>query len=250
MWILFENQYEPPTKGPYGDVSTPNCDTIIHKLIVSYSSNLCKLNLNRLNFWIHWLPKANISTMSPVLVGCNVSSIDILLLFILCQCNVMTLLKKPSTVGPGLSDFILPFYTIPSIFTTFCFKLEQLEHLCSENTPPPPHSWLPIPLSHIGSQVKRRQSQSYKFKKFTKILNFWILKLALHTTHLLKLLDKMCKYEMDPMSIVEDTEPTRFYQQTDRGTDRQMDKVIPVYPPFNFVEAWGTKRRINFHISI
>ena len=138
MWILFENQYEPPTKGPYGDVSTPNCDTIIHKLIVSYSSNLCKLNLNRWNFWIHWLPKANISTMSPVLVGCNVSSIDILLLFILCQCNVMTLLKKPSTVGPGLSDFILPFYTIPSIFTTFCFKLEQLEHLCSEDTPPPP----------------------------------------------------------------------------------------------------------------
>ena len=41
----------------------------------------------------------------------------------------------------------------------------------------------------------------------------------------------MCKYEMDPMSIVEDTERTRFCPQT--------DKVIPVYPPFNFVEAEG-----------
>ena len=31
----------------------------------------------------------------------------------------------------------------------------------------------------------------------------------------LKLLDKMCKYEMDPASIVEDTERTRFCPQTD-----------------------------------
>ena len=38
---------------------------------------------------------------------------------------------------------------------------------------------------------------------------------------LLKLLDKMCKYEMDPMSIVEDTERTRFCPQTDRRTDRR-----------------------------
>ena len=58
------------------------------------------------------------------------------------------------------------------------------------------------------------------------ISNFWILKWALHATHLLKLLDKMCKYEMDLMSILEDTERTRFCPQT--------DKVILVYPPFNF----------------
>ena len=57
--------------------------------------------------------------------------------------------------------------------------------------------------------------------------------------HLLKLLDKMCKYEMDPMSIVEDTERTRFCPQTDRQTDGQTDKVKPVYPPFNFVETGG-----------
>ena len=33
----------------------------------------------------------------------------------------------------------------------------------------------------------------------------------------------MYKYEMDPMSIVEDTERTQFSPQT--------DKVKPVYPP-------------------
>ena len=66
-------------------------------------------------------------------------------------------------------------------------------------------------LPQLKKQVKRRQSQSYKFKKFAKISNFWIFKRALHVTHLLKLLDKMCKYEIDPMSIVEDTERTRFW---------------------------------------
>ena len=43
-------------------------------------------------------------------------------------------------------------------------------------------------------------------------------------THLLKLLDNMCKYEMDPMSIVEDTERTLFCPQTDRRMDGQMDR--------------------------
>ena len=110
-------------------------------------------------------------------------------------------------------------------------RLEQLERLRSEDTPrrlmiTPPG--LPIPLSHIGSQVKRRQSQSHKFKKFAKISNFWILKRALHATHL-KLLDKMCKYEMDPMSIVEDIERTRFCPQTDRRTDGQGDTSIPPF---------------------
>ena len=82
----------------------------------------------------------------------------------------------------------------------------------------PAASWLHILLSHIGTQVKRRQSQSYKFKEFAKISNFWIWKQTLHATHLLKLLDKMCKYELDPTSIVEDTERTRFCPQTDRRT--------------------------------
>ena len=112
-----------------------------------------------------------------------------------------------------------------------CSDLTRMKGCQDNSYNYPAASWLPIPLSHIGSQVKRRQSQSYKFKKLAKISNFFILKRALHATYLLKLLDKMCKYEMDPMSIVENTERTRFCPQT--------DKVIPVYPPFNFVEAGG-----------
>ena len=44
---------------------------------------------------------------------------------------------------------------------------------------------------------------------------------TLYATQLLKLLDKMRKYKMDPASIVEDTVQTRFCPQA--------DKVKPVY---------------------
>ena len=50
----------------------------------------------------------------------------------------------------------------------------------------------------------------------------------------MKLVDKMCEYEMDPISIVEVTERTPFCPQTDwqmdRRTDRRTDDVKPVYP--------------------
>ena len=90
--------------------------------------------------------------------------------------------------------------------------------------PPPPHGYQYYCPAHIRSPVKTRQSESYKFKEFAKTSNYWILK-TLHTTHL-KLLDKMCKYEMNPASIVEETERTRFCPQT----QRRRDKVKPVYP--------------------
>ena len=50
-------------------------------------------------------------------------------------------------------------------------------------------------------------------------------------THLLKLLDKMCKYEKDPASI------RSGHDSVHRQTDGWTDKVKPVYPPFNFVEG-------------
>ena len=43
----------------------------------------------------------------------------------------------------------------------------------------------------------------------------------------------MYKYEMDPVSIVEDTEQAQFCPQP----SGQMDKVKPVYSHFNFFEA-------------
>ena len=69
------------------------------------------------------------------------------------------------------------------------------------------------------------QSQSYKFKEFDKTSNSIMLKQSLHHTHPLKLFDRMCIYEMDLVSIVEDTERTWFCPQMDRRmglpTDRQ-----------------------------
>ena len=89
--------------------------------------------------------------------------------------------------------------------------------------PPPTHDYSYYWAVHFGSQVKRRQSQSYKFKEFAKTYNFLFLKKkkTLHATHPLKLLDEECKYEMDPESNVEDTERTRFCPQMYRRRARQ-----------------------------
>ena len=61
-----------------------------------------------------------------------------------------------------------------------------------------------------------------------------MLEQLLHATHPLKLLDKMCKYDMDPMSIVEDTGRTESDTilstdgQMDRWTDGQGETSIPL----------------------
>ena len=64
------------------------------------------------------------------------------------------------------------------------------------------------------------------------------------------MLDKMCKYEMDPASIVKDTEQIWFCPQTDRRMDGQTDKVKPVYPPFNCIEAGGIIKCIPWWLNI
>ena len=79
----------------------------------------------------------------------------------------------------------------------------------------------------MGSQVKTRQSQSYKFQEFAKTSKFSIMIKTLHATQLLKLFDMMCNYEKDPTSIVENTERTRFCPQTD---------MVTSIPTFKFVE--------------
>ena len=96
-------------------------------------------------------------------------------------------------------------------------KKERLECLRSEIPPAAP--WLPILVIHIRSQVKTRQSQSYKFKKNAKNSNFEILRETLHATHPMKLLDKKYKYEMDPTRTVGATEQTRDAGRTDGRTE-------------------------------
>ena len=46
--------------------------------------------------------------------------------------------------------------------------------------------------------------------------------------HLLKLLDELCRYEMNLVSIVEYSERTRFCPQTDRGTGGLGEPVYPL----------------------
>ena len=87
-------------------------------------------------------------------------------------------------------------------------ELKQIERLHSEIPPATP--WLPILVN---------QSQSYKFKKIANNSNFEILQETLYETHLLKLLDKMYKYEMDPIRIVDATERTQNAGRMDRRTE-------------------------------
>ena len=77
-------------------------------------------------------------------------------------------------------------------------------------------------LDHKSKQHKVKVANS---KNLPKIFwNFENKNKKLNVTHLLKLLDKMCKYEMDLVSIVEDAEWTRFcpqtYGQMDGWTDQ------------------------------
>ena len=87
--------------------------------------------------------------------------------------------------------------------------------------------WLPILVIHIRSQVKNQ--------------NFEILQETLHATHLLKLLYKMSKYEMDPTRTVGSTERTRNAGRTDGRTYWQMDRrtewnqYTPPPPPPTFL---------------
>ena len=136
-------------------------------------------------------------------------------------------------IGIFLKCSILASILHPAIFVT-----ESIWYiLCKTRTTGMPAFWgYPLPphdypfYIHIGSQVKRRQSQTF----FAKISNVWILNQTLHTKHHLKLLDKMCKYEM--ARIVEDTEWTRFCQHMDRWTEGQGETSIP---PFQFCWSRG-----------
>ena len=106
------------------------------------------------------------------------------------------------------------------------------------DTPAAP--WLPTLVIHIRSQVKTRQSQTYKFKNIGKNSNFEILQETLHTTHLLKLLDKMYKYEMDPARTVGATERTQDAGRTGGQTYGQTDgRSETNIPRNNFVVRWA-----------
>ena len=88
----------------------------------------------------------------------------------------------------------------------------------------------PILLSHIGSQVKRRQSQCSIFKEFK-------FKNKLYTWHTFwRCLIRCANMKWIRRGLLK---IQSRHDSVHRWTDEQMDKVKAVYPPFNFVEAGG-----------
>ena len=74
--------------------------------------------------------------------------------------------------------------------------------------PPPPHPM-------ITRTIDSYQIPSENKAKYAKNSNLITLLATVHMTHLMELLEWMCKYEMDLASIVEDTVRTRFCPQMD-----------------------------------
>ena len=112
-------------------------------------------------------------------------------------------------------------------------KLEQLECLGSQI--PPATQWLPKLVIHFRSQSKQDKVKGTKKKKNAKNSNFEKkIQAILHATQLLKLLDKMYKYEMDPEKICR-----RYRADTGCGTDERMDRRSETnIPNKNFVVWW------------
>ena len=95
----------------------------------------------------------------------------------------------------------------------------------------------------IPSQNKTKSKLQILKKKITQNSNFEILQETLHVTHLLKLLDKMYKHEMDPTRTV-----GRYRADTGCGTDGQTDRwtegVKPIYPPTTLL-CGGYNKNLN-----
>ena len=72
----------------------------------------------------------------------------------------------------------------------------------------------------------------------------------MQATHDLKLLDKMYKYEMDPIRTVEGTEWTRDAGRTRMDAGRmegRTDGVYPIYPPTTSLCGGGIMKRMRRH---
>ena len=92
-------------------------------------------------------------------------------------------------------------------------------------------------------QVNRRQSQSYKFKEFGKISKFvfWNKHNTRHTFWICMIRFANIKWIWWVLLKI-----LSRHDSVHRQTNRQMDKVKPVYPPFNFFEAAGTKMKHHY----
>ena len=127
------------------------------------------------------------------------------------------------------SHYLNQCWHIPhwNLGSQFQLKLEQLEHVHSENTPRRPMIIHTIDLYQIPCHKKPRSR--LQTPKICQNFNLGILQQPLHMAHRLKLLDKMHKYEMDLPTIVEDTEQTRLCPQTDGQMEGRRETSIPPF---------------------
>ena len=104
--------------------------------------------------------------------------------------------------------------------------------------PPLPHDFLYYWFI-LDPKSKQDKIKVTNLKNLPKLQIFKFENKFLYGTHLLKLLDMMCKYEMDLACIVEDTEWTRFCPQMDRRTEVGMDRRTRwnQYTPLQLI--WG-----------
>ena len=83
-------------------------------------------------------------------------------------------------IPPWLPTLLTSSYWIPSQNTTMI--THTIDQLILDPKLKHPHDYPHYWPDHIGSQVKTRQSQSYKFKEYAKTLNCSILKKKTHYT--------------------------------------------------------------------
>ena len=108
-------------------------------------------------------------------------------------------------------------------------KLEQVERLHSE-------------IPHAAPWLRRSKLQILKNCQKFKFLNY---ARTLYMTHLLMLLDKMYKYEMEPTRTLGATERTRNAGWTDRRTDGRTE--WNQYPPPTTSSCGGYKKKNTSH---
>ena len=145
------------------------------------------------------------------------------------------------------------FFSIMKIVDILCLTLcktwKQIKFRKTRTTrtpafwgyPPPPHDypnyWVILDPKSKEDKVKvTNLKNSPKFQ----IFEFWNGHYTRHTfwSCLIRCANmKWMQYVLLKIQSGHDS----VHRRTDGRTDGQMDKVIPVYPPFNFVEAGGIK---------
>ena len=126
--------------------------------------------------------------------------------------------KKKSRMELNNSSTFQGFYAVFKAHTKFKhfsrqgLKFKHFSRCCAP--------WHTIRIDSYQIPSENKTKSKLQIWKICQNSNFRIL----YSTHLLKLLDKMCKYEMDPASIVEDKERHDYVH---RQTDRRETSIPP-----------------------